>query len=320
MSGEGCRTGAQSAKGAVTVQLDHSGRLATWGFGAMEIVDGNQLARRVWIGRDSATAKRWLPLQMIETSRNAHGSALVGKRQSGTVRMAKVTPVRACRLRTFERRWDWPDRYRMAIDAHWGSARQMNPGYFDGEIFVLGPWRVDDGVFDGELVPARFREHLFWRAQGFPMDAGVSDGFGSALVRSAEGHVVLGRQGSGNLNSGLAYMPSGFIDRSDIEADGVVTIDLSVARELAEETGLGPGNLDQEPGYFIVECGAIVSIACPFRSRYTAEEIVGRISRHVAAEETPELVEAVVITGSDYARGDIPEYTRVLLDWLYRPA
>lgn len=232
--------------------------------------------------------------------------------------MGSVTPVRGCRLRTFERRWDWPDLHRPAIEAHWEAARRDNPGYFDGEIFVLGPWRIVDGVFEGELLPARFREHLYWRAQGFPAEAGVRDGFGAGLIRSVEGHVILGRQRAGNVNGGQTYLPSGFIDRNDIGVDGAVTIAHSVAREVAEETGLGSAELEQEAGHFVVEAGALVAIVCPFRSVLPAGDLVERIRGYVAAQEEAELAEAVVIGGPEYDRADILEHTQVLLDWLYR--
>lgn len=231
--------------------------------------------------------------------------------------MGSVTRVRGCRLRSDERRWDWPDRHRSAIDAHWEEVRRDNPGYFDGEVFALGPWRIGDGVLEGELLPARFRQYVYWRDQGHPTDACVSDAFGSALIVSAEGHVILGRQRAGNLNGGLAYLPGGFIDRNDIGADGWVAIDVSVAREVAEETGLGSAELDREAEYFVVEAGALVSIVCPFRSRLPAVELARRIGAHAALEPEGELTEAVVISGADYQRGDIPEYTRVLLDWLF---
>lgn len=233
--------------------------------------------------------------------------------------MGRVTQVRGCRLRTFERRWDWPERHRSAVDAHWDTARRANAGYFDGEVFSLGPWRIADGVLEGELQPTRFREYIYWRSQGYPADAGAYEGFGSALILSAEGHVILGRQRAGNVNGGLAYLPGGFIDRNDIEANGEVDIDQSVARETAEETGLGPAELERVAGYCIIETGVQVSIVCTFRSHLTAGDLVRRIGRHVAAQPKSELTEAVVITGGDYDRSDVPAYTQVLLDWLYRP-
>lgn len=230
--------------------------------------------------------------------------------------MEGVFAITRCRLRADGAPWSWATEQADAVGAHWERARRAKPSYFDGPVFVLGDWRMADGALEGQCIATRFRNYLFWREGGY-QEAGVSDGFGAALIVSAEGHVVLGRQRAGNLNSGLAYMPSGFIDPRDVGSDGTIDIDASVARELAEETGLDGRVLGRVPGYLVVVCGAIVCIVCPYRSTLGAAEIAARIGAHIAADGEPELCEAVVITGPDYRHDDMPGYTRTLLDWLF---
>lgn len=230
--------------------------------------------------------------------------------------MGHVIPVDHCRLWTVHTRWSWPDRYADAVERHWEAARVEKPAYFDGPVFVLGAHRICDGTLEGELLAARFRHYIYWRAHGFP-EAGVRDGFGSGIIISADGHVVLGRQRAGNVNAGLAYLPGGFIDPKDIAADGRVDIEASVAREIAEETGLGPDELRREPGYLVVTAGPVISIGCVLRAALTSGEIADRITAHIGRQSEPELAEPVVVTGPLFDREHVPPYTRVLLDWLW---
>lgn len=230
--------------------------------------------------------------------------------------MDGVFAISRCRLRADGAPWPWAAAQADAIGVHWEQARLAKPGYFDGPVFMLGDWCMADGALEGQFTPTRFRNYLFWRESGYPQ-AGVSDGFGTALILSAEGHVVLGRQRAGNLNGGLAYMPSGFIDPRDVGSDGLIDIDRSVARELAEETGLDRSLLRREPGYLLVVAGAIVAIACVYHSALSSAAIADRIAAHIAADDAPELSEAVIVSGPGYRRDDVPGYTRTLLDWLF---
>lgn len=231
--------------------------------------------------------------------------------------MRTVIPVERCRLRVGTERWPWADANAEAITRHWETARAAKPAFFDGRIFMLRDWSVQDGQLDARFVPTRFRKYLYWRAQGFP-ESGLRDSFGSALIRSAQGHVLLGRQGPGNVNAGLAYPPSGFIDASDMGPDATIDIQASVSREIAEETGLEPGrDIAAQPGQLVVVCGPLVAIVCPFASPLSSQDLAARMAAHIARDPNPELVEPVVVEGAHDRRTDVPDYTRVLLDWVF---
>ena len=139
------------------------------------------------------------------------------------------------------------------------QATQSNPRYFNGVVHLVDDVRLDgDSASMLRFVRTDFKSYLFWRDQGFP-EAGVLDGFGSALIRSSDGHMMLGRQRAGNVNAGLAYPPAGFIDEQDVEADGSIDIAGSVAREVSEETGIDAAALVRDDGLLsdAVGCAAL---------------------------------------------------------------
>jgi 8-oxo-dGTP pyrophosphatase MutT (NUDIX family) len=237
----------------------------------------------------------------------------VGK--AGVVRLA------ACRLRKIEGSWDLEARHADRIDAHWRRRQTESPSMFNGGIYLMRQmaFRDEPGgpALEASLVRTDFKSYLYWREQGFPA-AGVRDSFGSALIRSAEGNVVLGRQRPGNVNNGAAYLPGGFIDASDVRASGEIDITGSVLRELGEETGLAPSDVAVAPGYIATFDGALVSIARELRSPLPAEALRARILAHIAGDPASELVDAVIVhAGTDLGGLGIAPYAQRLLRWLF---
>lgn len=142
----------------------------------------------------------------------------------------------------------------------------------------------------------------------------MRDGFGSALIRSREGYVILGRQRPGNINEGLAYLPGGFIDPRDVADDQSIDIASSVARELAEETGLSADDLVAGNGFVVSQVAAHVSFAVPYTSPLGADDLAARIRAHIAADSNPELEDVVVLTSPADMEGlAMAHYARVLL-------
>lgn len=236
-----------------------------------------------------------------------------GEKMSGA---AGVVRVAACDLRAGDGRWPYAEASAVAIDRHWARRRSETPGFFDGTVYVVGAHRIDGGRLSGTLLPVAFRSFLYWRDQGFP-ESGVRDGFGSALIRSAEGHILLGRQNPGRLNSGLSYLPSGLIDPRDVAGDGRVDIAASIRREVREETGLGDADLEPRPGFVLTLAGAQLSIAAEFQSPLAAAALAARIGAHIAGEDDPELAGVSFIAcRADLAGLALPRFTRVLLETL----
>ncbi len=224
--------------------------------------------------------------------------------------LADVFRVEDCVLKVTERRWEFSDRYRGEIDAHWVRRRQENPGFFNGRVFIMEPPRIEDSRIDARLVETDFADFLYWKDHDFP-DRSVRDGFGSALIRARDGEVLLARQISGNLNAGLVYMPGGFIDPNDVDGDGRVDIASSVGRELMEETGLAAGDMHRQPGFLVTLLGPHVSIAVEYRVPLAAEALRARLLLNIARQEQPELSDFLVVRdASQLVAEDIAPFTR----------
>jgi hypothetical protein len=228
-----------------------------------------------------------------------------------------VRQATACVLKVESDAWPFAERNAAAIEAHWAQAKQRNPQYFNGIVHLVQDMRSDGDTLDASFVRTDFKSYLYWREQGFP-EAGVLDGFGSALIRSCDGHIILGRQRKGNVNSGLAYPPSGFIDEQDIGDDGAIDIVQSVVREVAEETGIEAGALIRDEGFYLTRSGAQLSIAVAFRVAMSTAELVGFVERKITSSRGSEL-EAIIPVASrrDIEGLAMPRYARLLLDALF---
>lgn len=227
-----------------------------------------------------------------------------------------VSEIAACRLVVGVGNWPFAGAKRDEIDAHWEQAVRANPTYFNGTIYLMETFDLADGALSAHLIATEFKNYLYWRHCGFP-STGVRDGFGSALISSSDGAYVLARQRPGNVNAGLTYLPGGFIDARDVGTAGDVDMAKSIAREVAEETGLSGGILQPRPGFLVTQKGAHVSIAKVFDASLDADAVKARIDDHIAGEANSELEEAVVVR----AYGDLrdlamPGFARVLLSEL----
>jgi len=223
--------------------------------------------------------------------------------------------IARCALCVGAQAWPFAEAHEREIAAHWKRAVAERPKLFDGTVYMLGAAALKQDAFCGTLLATDFKSFLYWRDHDFP-DRSVRDAFGSAVIRSSEGHVLLGRQTSGNLNAGFAYPPGGFIDGRDVSG-GAVDIEASIARELCEETGLEPGELKRAPGYLLTSAGTSVSIAIEWRSPLAAEDLRERMLSHIRHQPAPELADVVIVSRPDEIdAGTMPAYARSLLSHL----
>ena len=231
-----------------------------------------------------------------------------------TTTASHIVRVSACDLRAIDRSWAFADRNAEAIDFHWDMRQVENPNFFDGRIRLLTDYSVETDTLRGVFLETGFKEFLYWREHGEP-DAGVIDAFGSALIRSSDGAIVLGRQRPGNINTGVAYLPGGFIDPHDVGVDGCIDIAASTAREVLEETGLEPQSLTQEPGFLLTFHGNQLSIAVQYASPLPATHLREKIVAHLNSDPNSELADVVMVRGKSCIQGlALAPYARVLLE------
>lgn len=192
------------------------------------------------------------------------------------------------KLRARPEPWRMPARQRADVDRHWAESLAANPRLFNGVVHVLTELTLDPEHSGAVLAPAEFKDFLFWRRNAMPL-SGIRDVFGAAIVRAADGGVLLVRAAAGTLCAGQTTFVTGFIDANDLRADGTLDLDASTRRELLEETGLGPAELQPEPGVVVAEAGPMVSLGKVYRSKLSAQALQARVTAFVRAQTAPEL-------------------------------
>ncbi|MDX2308278.1 MAG: NUDIX hydrolase [Hyphomicrobium sp.] len=225
----------------------------------------------------------------------------------------RVVAVDHCRLVRRAEPWAFPGQHGPAIDAHWQRRTEESPSFYNGTVHLLSRYDVSDGVLNGTIFPVEFKNFLFWRESG-TTDAAVRDAFGSALIRTADGDIILGRQRPGNVNSGLAYVPGGFIDARDIGVDGAVDIEASILREVEEETGFGADHWHHAPGFRVTFQGQHISIARELCSPLATDAFLAEVRSRLAADPSSELEDVVAIRSvNDMDRYNLPPFVHLLL-------
>ncbi len=228
---------------------------------------------------------------------------------------SRVRPVSECELVVTHDVWPFAVAQAAEIDAFWQRRTAENAALFNGRIFMLSRYEIVAGRFTGWLVPVEFKAFLFWKESGCP-DRSIFDVFGSALIRADDGAILLGRQKSG-INAGLIYLPGGFIDQRDVDADGRVDISASVLREIEEETGLGGRQLAVRDGFLVTTIGSQVSIAVELVGDGDADTLQQRIREALASEAEPELDQIVAVREwAEVEALPVPAYAQVLLAYL----
>ena len=214
--------------------------------------------------------------------------------ESGFPHANGVKVIADCTLKVVEGSWAFAEKNAAAIEANWEQAKLTNPNYFNGIVYLMQNATYNGSVIDATLVRSDFKSYIYWRKHGFP-EAGVIDGFGSALIRSSDGLFMLIMQRAGNVNHGFAYLPSGFIDQNDVLPDGTVDIGHSVERELEEEIGEVASTLRRDEGYIVVREGIHLSFAVPFHLPITSDEFIAMVARHNEITPDPEIDSVVPV-------------------------
>ena len=224
-----------------------------------------------------------------------------------------VVAVEECRLLLADEGWDFADAHAHDIEAHWERRLEDNPEFFNGTIYLTRGAEVEDGVLSARVFATDFKNFLYWRETGYG-DRSVTDVFGSALVVSADGAVILGRQREGHINSGLAYCPGGLVDTRDVLTDGSVDILGSIRRELGEETGLTTGLLAETSGFLVTRLGQQMSVAAEFRSPLSTPLLTQHIADYLDADPRSELADVVAVASLDEAAAvPMPSFMHPLL-------
>jgi hypothetical protein len=227
-----------------------------------------------------------------------------------------VEPVAAVQLRLYREAWPFARQHALEIEEHWRARKAANPDLYNGVVLKVRHSGIENGTFFGDAFTTDFASFLFWRDRGFP-DRSVRNVFGSAVVRSAEGALVLGRMAGWTANSDLVYPFGGSLGPDDVRGDWI-DVEASIARELLEETGIGLFESVAAPGFLAIFDGPRVSLAKILNLPLSTEALVRRIRAFIADAERPELSDVHVVRSiADLLPDRMPPYTQALVHHLF---
>ena len=210
--------------------------------------------------------------------------------------------------------WSWPfaDIRRAEIDAHFAQAQREKPQMWNGRVLlgrrpVFAGNHLTAGYFETD-----FASFLAWRDWGFP-DKDVFNGFGMGALRCADGAFVMGVMGDHTSNAGRIYFPSGTPDLDDIR-DGALDIAGSVVRELAEETGLLPGEFVGEADWHCIYTGPALAMIRLLHVDMSGEALRARIEANLALQQSPELSAIHLVRGTRDLTDAMPRFVTAFVE------
>lgn len=210
---------------------------------------------------------------------------------------------------------DWPFavEHRAEIAAHWTTIIAKNPHLWNGQIFIARNLRLTGATLSADMYQTDFAAFLAWRDWGFP-DTNAYNVFGSGLVTSRQGAVILGRMAPYTARAGFYVMPGGALDQSDLNPDGTFDISGSTIRELKEETGLRASQAEPA-GQFVTLCKQRVSLNSIFHFDIDTNDLLARIKDQVTAMAEQEFDDIIAITGPDELKTiEIDDYTQMAVE------
>lgn len=223
-----------------------------------------------------------------------------------------IVPVDWLSLQYLPQPWAFAEERRAEIDAHFAKARRARPQLWNGQVLLTHRHRLHDGGFEGAFLQTDFASFMAWRDWGFP-EAGVSNCFSMGALRGNDGAWIMGVMGPHTSAAGQIYFPAGTPDPSDI-VDGMVDLTGSVIREVAEETGLGPGDFTPSNGWYCVIDGRQIALMKLLQAAVPAEDLRQRILGHLARDKMPELADIRIVRARSDVDPMMPRFVIAFLD------
>jgi 8-oxo-dGTP pyrophosphatase MutT (NUDIX family) len=220
--------------------------------------------------------------------------------------------VTALDLSLQPRSWPFAGTRRADIDAHFSLKQSEKPQIWNGRV-LLGRNPVFTGSrFSADYFETDFASFLAWRDWGFP-DHDVFNGFGMGALRCSDGAFVMGEMSPHTANSGRIYFPSGTPDPDDIRKE---TVDIagSVAREVAEETGLTPADYRADAHWDCVVSGPSVAMIRILHVDSSGEALRARIEANLARQHQPELSAIHLVREASDLTAAMPRFVTAFIE------
>jgi 8-oxo-dGTP pyrophosphatase MutT (NUDIX family) len=220
-------------------------------------------------------------------------------------------------LRFASRVWRFAKERRGDIDRHFAALRSNKPQLWNGRVLVLEQFEISGAVFRGTYIETDFASLLAWRDWGFP-DGAVRNCFAMGALQGADGAFVLGVMGSHTANAGKVYFFGGTPDPDDVVGE---TVDLvgSVERELTEETGILPSEVDAEPGWYAIFDGGRIAMIKVLRARRPAARLREEIRGFLVRDRQPELADVRLVRGRDDFDPMMPPFVITFFEHVWQP-
>ena len=185
--------------------------------------------------------------------------------------------------------WSWPFAIERSaeISAHFAGKQREKPRIWNGRLLLARNPVFTGTGFRAGYFETDFASFLAWRDWGFP-DRDIFNGFGMGALRSNDGAFVLGEMAAHTANAGRIYFPSGTPDLDDISG-GAVDMAGSVAREVAEETGLTAADYRAGAHWDCVVSGVSVAMIRILDVDASGDALRARIEANLARQREPEL-------------------------------
>lgn len=205
----------------------------------------------------------------------------------------ELNRINAIDLTLSDAGWPFAVENAAAIAEHWAGCTRDNPALFNGNVFLMSSGGLEGSRLTAELIEVDYASFLTWRDWGWP-DKTAHDLYGSAIVLSSDGAMLVGRMSPHTVNAGLLYPPGGSLNREDLLAGNKVDLFGSIARELAEETGLDAAEAEAGEVY-MASFDQRIAIGQVLRFPHDAAELVRKFSIFLESEPDPELEQILMI-------------------------
>jgi len=211
----------------------------------------------------------------------------------------------------------WVSAERSAIASNWARDQVERPWLFNGTVLLHRGLQLDRDVITGTSHRAPYAA-LRWLVDG-AVRADVWHLFGSPLILTADGAVLLIRMAAKTANPGKVYAPAGSLDESDI-SNGAVDVLGGILREALEETGLDLSGAEAENRFLAWRNAWLVAVFRRFRLAETADVLVSRIREHIRTDPEQEIADVVVVRGPRDVGPTAPAYMQAMIDFHFAAA
>lgn len=214
--------------------------------------------------------------------------------------------------------WSWPfaEQRRAEIDTYFAGRNRGGVQLWNGRLLLARDHRVAGRDLVGTCFETDYASFLAWRDWSFP-DPTIGNFFAMGALRSADGAFLLGVMGAHTANAGCIYFAAGTPEPDDI-VDGQVDLAGSIAREVAEETGLVGADYVAAPDWHVVTSGPRLALMKILTAPDTAVDLQRRMRAHLACEATPELADIRIVRSSADFDPAMPDFIVAYLDHCFR--